>query len=84
MVMMALSAGLDSMVLASWVVENTSIVQNFQYVDRRLKYCAGEQAQEMSLDRGKKLEKKLNASYDLKQKAFRPSAKVVLLNWEAF
>jgi len=40
MVMMALSAGLDGMVWARSVVENTSIVQNFQSVVERLKYCA--------------------------------------------
>jgi hypothetical protein len=34
--------------------------------------------------RAKKLEKELNASYDLKQKASRASAKVVLLHREAF
>jgi hypothetical protein len=49
MVMMALSAVLDGMVVARSVVENTSIVQNFQTVVERLKYCAGEQAHRMSL-----------------------------------
>jgi hypothetical protein len=34
--------------------------------------------------RAKKLEKELNASYDLKQKASRASAKVVLLHRETF
>ena len=48
MVMMALSAALEGMVLAKWVVENASIVQNFQSVVERLKYCADRQAHPVS------------------------------------
>jgi hypothetical protein len=48
MVMMALSAGLGGMVLARWMVENVSIVQNFQSAVKRLKYCAGVQAHQTS------------------------------------
>jgi hypothetical protein len=47
--MMALSTGLDGMVLAEWVVGNASIVQNFQSAVDRLKYCAGVQAHRMIL-----------------------------------
>jgi hypothetical protein len=50
--MMALSAVLDGMILARSVVENTSIVQNFQSVVEGLNYCAGGQAHRMSLDVG--------------------------------
>ena len=45
---MALSAGLGGMVLARWMVENASLVQNFQSAVERLKYCAGLQAHRMS------------------------------------
>ena len=55
MVMMALSAVLDGMVLARWVVENISIVQNIQSVVEKLKYCAEEQAHGMSLTIGSNL-----------------------------
>jgi hypothetical protein len=49
MVMMALSAALDGMVLARLVVENASIVQNFQSVVERWKYCADREAHPVSL-----------------------------------
>jgi hypothetical protein len=45
---MAFSAGLDGMVLARRVVGNDSIVQNFQSVVERLKYCADPQAHPVS------------------------------------
>ena len=48
MVMMALSAVLDGMVLAIWVVVNASIVQNFQSALERLKNCAAVQAHPVS------------------------------------
>ncbi len=48
MVMMALSAGLDGMVWAKWVVRNTSVGENFQFAIERLKHCAGRHAHRMS------------------------------------
>ena len=55
MIMTALSARLDGMVLASWMVENISIVQNIQSVVEKLKYCAEEQAYGMSQTLGSNL-----------------------------
>lgn len=51
MVMMALSAGLDGIVLAIWVVVNVSIVQNFQSALKRLENFAVVQAHPVSPSR---------------------------------
>ncbi len=48
MVMIALSAALDGMVLAGRMVENDSVVKNFQFAVERLKYGAGRHAHWMS------------------------------------
>ena len=48
MVMVALSDGLDGMVLAGWMVGNESIVQTFQSAVERFDDCAGGQAHRMS------------------------------------
>jgi hypothetical protein len=76
MVMMALSAGLDGMVLAGWMVKRTSIVQNFKFVVERLKYFAGEQAQVMSSDRGltgRTIQLQLSLHQDKARRPYQPA-----------
>jgi hypothetical protein len=41
MVALEFSAWLDEMVLSRWIFSRSSIVQNFQYAVKTLKYCAG-------------------------------------------